>query len=111
MSPAPYTEDILVQRTTADYLERQLGWESVYAYNSEAFGPEGTLGRRDDREVVLTRCLYLKLMELNPGLPDDVYDEDEVNIKVDDVFIHVFRAYPTVPSPYYAQNKYETINN
>ena len=32
MSAAPYTEDILVQQTTADYLEQQLGWESVYAY-------------------------------------------------------------------------------
>ena len=31
---APYTEDILVQQTTADYLEQQLGWESVYAYNN-----------------------------------------------------------------------------
>ena len=28
-----YTEDTLVQQTTAEYLEQQLGWESVYAYN------------------------------------------------------------------------------
>ena len=28
-----YTEDTLVQQTTADYLEQQLGWKSVYAYN------------------------------------------------------------------------------
>ncbi len=27
MSPTPYSEDILVQQTTADYLEQQLGWE------------------------------------------------------------------------------------
>ena len=70
-----YTEDTLVQQTTAEYLEQQLGWESVYAYNTETFGPEGTLGRRDDREVVLTRYLYLKLMELNRGLPDEAYQE------------------------------------
>ncbi|MDM8549696.1 hypothetical protein QUF72_06455 [Desulfobacterales bacterium HSG2] len=49
-----YTEDTLVQQTTADYLEQQLGWDSVYAYNTETFGPNGTLGRRDDREMVLT---------------------------------------------------------
>ncbi len=34
-----YSEDTLVQQTTAEYLERQLGWESVYAYNAETFGP------------------------------------------------------------------------
>jgi type I restriction enzyme R subunit len=27
----PYTEDTLVQQTTADYLEQELCWESVYA--------------------------------------------------------------------------------
>ena len=35
MNPPPYTEDSLVQQTTAEYLEQQLGWESVYAYNNE----------------------------------------------------------------------------
>ena len=28
-----YTENTLVQQTTAEYLEQQLGWRSVYAYN------------------------------------------------------------------------------
>jgi hypothetical protein len=45
-----YDEDTLAQQTLADYLKDVLGWESVYAYNTETFGPEGTLGRRDDRE-------------------------------------------------------------
>lgn len=36
------------------------------------------------------------------GLPVDAYDEAEVNDKAEAVFMHVFRAYPTVPSPYYA---------
>jgi len=52
-----YTEDTLVQQTTADYLERQLGWTSVYAYNNEDFGPDSLLGRASDREVVLSRPL------------------------------------------------------
>ncbi len=72
---APYTEDTLVQQTTAEYLEQQLGWESVYAWNEETFGPGGTLGRASDREVVLTRPLRKKLVELNPGLPDEAYDD------------------------------------
>jgi hypothetical protein len=35
MRDSQYTEDTLVQQTTADYLEKQLGWQSVYAYNQE----------------------------------------------------------------------------
>jgi len=75
MTPAPYTEDILVQQTTAEYLENQLSCESVYAYNQETFGPDGMLGRASDREVVLTRHLLGKQRELNPGLPNDAYTE------------------------------------
>ncbi len=71
----PYTEDTLVQKTTAEYLEQELGWESVYAYNNEDFGPESLLGRASDREVVLTRYLRAKVAELNPGLPDAAYED------------------------------------
>ena len=39
----PLNEDTLVQATTADYLQEQLGWESVFAYNNETFGKEGIL--------------------------------------------------------------------
>lgn len=75
MTPAPYSEDTLVQQTTAVYLEQELGWESVYAYNNEDFGPDSLLGRKSDREVVLTRSLRFKLEELNPGLPVTAYDD------------------------------------
>ena len=75
MTPAPYTEDTLVQQTTADYLEQQLGWESIYAHNAEDFGPNSLLGRASDREVVLTRYLSVALRSLNPGLPDAAYDD------------------------------------
>ena len=34
MTPSPYNEDTLVQQTTAEYLEQELGWESIYAYNN-----------------------------------------------------------------------------
>ena len=36
---AVYTEDTLVQQTTADYLRDELGWQSVYAFDTENFGP------------------------------------------------------------------------
>lgn len=41
----------MVQKTAAEYLKQQLGWDSVYAYNNEDFGTDGLLGRKDDREI------------------------------------------------------------
>ncbi len=72
---SPMNEDTLVQQPTADYLEKQLGWRSVLAWNSETYGPDSLLGRKDQKEVVLTRELRKKLVELNPGLPDAAYDD------------------------------------
>ncbi|MFI4927183.1 MAG: hypothetical protein ACHP7E_05785 [Burkholderiales bacterium] len=68
-------EDTLVQQTTADYLRDALGWRSEYAYNTEVLGPEGTFGRKSEKDVVLTRILGEKLVALNPGLPDVAYRE------------------------------------
>lgn len=75
MTPTPYTEDTLVQRITAKYLEKELGWESVYACNNEGFGPDSLLGRESDREVVLTRPLRMKIEKPNPGLPARAYED------------------------------------
>ena len=74
MTPSPYTEDTLVQQTTADYLE-QLGWESVYAHNHEDFGPQSLLGRASELDVVLICPLRESLAALNPGLPKEAYDD------------------------------------
>ena len=35
------------------------------------------------------------------GLPIKSYTEEDVNAISEDVFQHVFRVYPTIPSPYY----------
>jgi type I restriction enzyme R subunit len=40
MSSSPYSEDTLVQQTSADYLEQRLGWRSVLAWNQEGCGPD-----------------------------------------------------------------------
>jgi type I restriction enzyme R subunit len=63
------SEDRLVQATFAEHLQQALGWESVYAWNHETFGPDGLLGRADTREVVLTRDLRAAVARLNPNLP------------------------------------------
>ncbi len=67
-------EDRLVQATFARHLEQVLGWESVYAFNDETFGPTGTLGRADTTEAVLTRDLRAALVRLNPSLPATAID-------------------------------------
>jgi len=64
------SEDRLVQKTFADHLRDGLDWESIYAYNDETFGPNGTLGRANEREVVLTRDLRAALAKLNPHIPE-----------------------------------------
>lgn len=70
-----YTEDTLVQQTTANYLLNELSWdESIYAMD-EKFGPEGTLGRDSERQIILTRHLRPKLVKFNPGLPEQAYDD------------------------------------
>jgi type I restriction enzyme R subunit len=63
------SEDRLVQETFARHLETVLGWESVYAYNAETFGPSGTLGRESERDTVLVRDLRSALARLNPTIP------------------------------------------
>ncbi|EXI66557.1 MAG: Type I restriction enzyme EcoR124II R protein [Candidatus Accumulibacter adjunctus] len=68
-------EDRLVQKTFADHLQKVLGWDIVYAWKAETFGPGGTLGRTDSREAVLTRDLRAALLRLNPGLPDAAIDD------------------------------------
>jgi type I restriction enzyme R subunit len=68
-------EDRLVQATFGEHLEKKLGWESVYAWNDETFGPTGTLGRADTKEAVLTRDLRAALERLNPELPADAIEE------------------------------------
>jgi len=69
------SEDRLVQRTVAEHLEKVLGWESAYAYNTETFGPNGTLGRASERDVVLVRDLRAALERLNPDLPDTAREQ------------------------------------
>jgi len=64
------SEDRLVQQTFALHLEQVLGWESVYAFNTETFGPTGTLGRASEREAVLLQDLRSALERLNPDMPE-----------------------------------------
>ena len=79
------SEDRLVQATFAQHLERVLGWDSVYAWNEETFGPDGTLGRADTKEAVLIRDLRAALERLNPGLPISAIDDAVRDLTVYDI--------------------------
>ena len=79
------SEDRLVQATFADHLEQELGWDSVYAWNEETFGLDGTLGRADTKEAVLTGDLRAALKRLNPDLPASAIEDALRQLMVYDV--------------------------
>ena len=70
-----YSEDLLIQKSTAELLEKELGWKSVYAFDNEVLGEQGTLGRKTQSEVVLTRHLRMALKRLNPWMTDKLLTE------------------------------------
>ena len=74
------SEDRLVQATFADHLEKVLDWESVVAWKQESFGPDGTLGRASEREMVLVRDLRAALAKFNPALPETAIQEAVVKL-------------------------------
>ncbi len=38
------------------------------------------------------------------GLPVEAYTEDDVNERAEEIFRHIYRAYPTLPSPFYSSS-------
>ena len=70
-----YSENILVQESAGHLLERELGWEVAYAYNTEKLGRDGTFGRISYKEILLTRYFRQALKRLNPWLTSAQMDE------------------------------------
>ena len=66
-----YSENVLIQNSAGNVLEKKLGWEVVYAYNSEKLGENGTLGRTSYHEIVLKRYLRQALLKTNDWLTED----------------------------------------
>ena len=79
------SEDLLVQAAFAKHLEQVLGWDSIYAWNEEVFGQDGTFGRVDAKEAVLTRDLRAALERLNPDLPASAIEDALREMTVYDV--------------------------
>ncbi len=65
-----YSEDQLIQKSTAELLENEYGSKSVYAFDNEVLGEQDTLGCKTQGEVVLTRHLRMALKRQNPWMMD-----------------------------------------
>ncbi len=70
---ASYGELMLVEQPAIELLE-SLGWTHANLY-AETFGVTSTEGRESEHQVVLTPRLRAALKSLNPGLPDDAYEQ------------------------------------
>src|ERR1035437_6991820 len=68
------SEDRLVQKTFADQKHDVHGWESIYAFNDETFGPAGTLGHAASGDLVLLPIWHnitkKELIDYSPSLAD-----------------------------------------
>lgn len=70
-----YSENILVQESSGKVLKDKLGWDVVFAYNTEVLGENGTLGRKSYSEIVLVRYLKQALLDNNEWMTDEYANE------------------------------------
>ena len=71
----PYTEDSLIQSAAMTLLHDELEWETVFAFDSEKLGENGTLGRRSENEVILERYLRSALRKFNSWITPQQEEE------------------------------------
>lgn len=95
--PNDYSEDQMIQKSTAELMEKELGWKSVYAFDSEVMGENGTLGRTSCHEVLLVRHFKAAIIVtirdmLWQQLPES-YSEESINICRNKVYEYVSSHY------------------
>lgn len=66
-----YSENILVQESAGNLLERELGWQVELAYNDEVLGKDGTFGRESYKDILLVRYFQKALKKLNPWITEE----------------------------------------
>jgi len=69
-----YSEDKLIEQTSIDIFNSQLGWDTLNVFQGERFGTDGTLGRLSEADVLLKRDVLHALTRLNPQLPVQAYE-------------------------------------
>jgi type I restriction enzyme, R subunit len=85
-----YTEDVLVEQP-AIALFAELGWQTVNAMH-ERLGPDGTLGRDSEMEVVLSHRLMTALQRLIPGAAHETLELAVSEITRSRAALHHVRA-------------------
>lgn len=70
-----YSENILVQESAGNLLQKELQWDVKFAYNQEVLGESGTFGRKSYREILLVRYVKEALKRLNPWITPMQIDE------------------------------------
>lgn len=74
MAKSDYSEDRMIQESAADMLSDELGWTSINAFHETEDAPTLT-GRGGFAEVVLKTEVLAALKRINPGLPEDAYQQ------------------------------------
>lgn len=69
-----YSEDRLIEQTCINLFAQELGWKTINVYQGETFGPNGTLGRNSEGDVILKRQFLDAVKKLNDKLPDAAYE-------------------------------------
>jgi hypothetical protein len=66
-----YSENILVQESAGNLLRDELGWDVQFAYNTEKLGKDGTFGRGNYKDILLTRYFEKALKKYNPWINEN----------------------------------------
>ena len=69
-----YSEDKLIEQTCINLFGQELDWKTINVYQGETFGPNGTLGRNSEADVILKRLFLEAVKRLNEKLPDAAYE-------------------------------------
>ncbi|MCG6286293.1 hypothetical protein, partial [Vibrio vulnificus] len=57
--------------------------------------------QKESARDAVKQQIYDFLYDEKTGLPVDDYEEEEISVITERVFLHIFRAYPKLPSPIY----------
>lgn len=76
-----YSENILVQESAGNLLKNELGWNVEFAYNTEVLEKNGTFGRENYNEILLSRYFRDAVKKLNSWITEEQIVEAQAVLK------------------------------